>query len=158
MTTQIKKAYVELVELLEANSNKKVSTIMPQILELVTKASNGGSEIGKTFYKVEDNVVAIYCYYHKKWEPLSDVDYGTKKSSASGFSSMCKEGVSRWTKQQRVSKKEEGELLDKLLSGELSQDDLGHAKKEINDKRAVVVPRLDGIGYETLEELLAEIN
>ena len=78
MTTQVKKAFVELVELLEANQNKKIATIMPEILELVQ-----GKSGGKTFHKDSDgNVVAIYCYYHKKWELVSEQEYGSKANTA----------------------------------------------------------------------------
>ena len=62
MNNSIKKDFIAIVELLEANANKKVSSIMPQILELVTKRASGGSDIGKTFIKNDEGVVThIYC-------------------------------------------------------------------------------------------------
>jgi hypothetical protein len=155
----IKKAYVELVELLEANSNKKVSTIMPQVLELVTKANNGGSEVGKTFYKDdEDQTIAVYCYYHKRWELISVAEYGAKKGTASGLNTMCKEGVSKWTKQQRIAKKEEGELLEQVLNGEVERDQVAFVKADIDERRRAIVPREDDHGFDVLEEALNAHN
>jgi hypothetical protein len=153
----IKKAFVELVALLEENSNKKVSTVMPQILELVTKSKNsGGSETGKTFAKDEEgNVVAVYCYYHKAWELVANVEYGKKASTASGLNTMCKEGVSQWTKQNRAATKAKEDLLAKVSTGEIAVEDIGEAQERIEEDRKVIVPREDGHAFETLEEALA---
>ena len=87
----IKKAYIELFELLEANQDVSVAEIMPQVLELVQAKSNS-----KTYHKDDEgNVVAIYCYYHKCWERVDEVEYGAKSSTTHGFNTMCKEGVQR---------------------------------------------------------------
>lgn len=155
--TNIKKAYVEIVALLEANSNKKVSSVMPQILELVTKSKNsGGSETGKTFARDDEgNVVAIFCYYHKQWELVANVPYGKKASTASGLNTMCKEGVSAWTKQNREASKAKEELLAKVSIGEVKPEDIAEAQAEIDEQRKVIVA--NGQGFDTLEEALASI-
>ena len=49
----IKKQFVEVYELLEANSNKKVSTILPELVELMSRKTNGGTN-GHT-YKKDDH-------------------------------------------------------------------------------------------------------
>lgn len=136
----VKKAYVELVEFLKENQNKKISTIMPEILELVTSKTNS-----TTFRKDESGQVThIFCYYHKKWEPVEL--FGNKKHSTTGYNSMCKEGVNQWSKQQREAKKAEASLLDRVASGELSVDDIQSERDKIEESKNVIVPREDGIG------------
>lgn len=150
--TTIKKAYVEIANLLNDNKNRKVSTILPQLLELMTAKNSGGSDIGKTFLK-DDNgeVFAVYCYYHKQWELVSECEYGAKKGTASGFNTMCKEGVSRWTKQQRVAKKSKEALLDSIANGDLEVSDLADKQAEIEEAKDVIVAREDAQGYSTAD-------
>ena len=127
---------------------------MPQILELVTKRASGGSDIGKTFLKDADGKVThIYCYYHKKWEEVAVAEYGLKASTASGYNTMCKEGVSAWTKQQRVAKQARDQLLTQLSNGEIAIDDLVPAQDAIEADRNVIVPRVDGHGYDSVEAI-----
>jgi hypothetical protein len=145
MTTTIKVQYQDIIAFLELNKGKKVSTILAEVTEMCV-AKKGGSG-GKTFIRNDEGIVThVFCYYHKKWEEVSTVEYGDKKSTATGLNTMCKEGVSKWTKQQAMAKKAEAGLLDKLLSGELSQDTLAAARQEIEDTRQVVVPREDDQG------------
>ena len=156
--TSIKKDFVALVELLQANENKKVSTLLPQILELCTKKQSGGSDIGKTFIKdADDKVVAVFCYYHKKWELVDAVEYGAKANTATGLNTMCKEGTSQWTKAQRTAKKAESELLTKLANGEFTIDELPTKQAEINEAKGAIIPRQDGHGFDTFEELQATL-
>ena len=116
----VKKAYIDIVALLEANANKKVSTVLPLILELVTAKGTT-----KTFQKDEEgNVTHIFCYYHKEWEAVADVEYGKKSSTATGYNTMCKVGVSAWTKKQRVAKLAKEALLAKVVSGEIPAAEL----------------------------------
>lgn len=144
-----KKVYVELVDLLEANKDKKISTILEQIYELTTS-----KQVSSTFLKDKSGKVThIYCYYHKKFEPLSEVEYGAKKHSTTGFNSMCKEGVNQWTKQQRVAKQKEAELLDKVISKEISPDGIQEEKIKIEQERKSIIPREDGIGFDSLEDI-----
>lgn len=145
MTTNIKVAYKDVIAFLEANQNKKVKTILDELKEL---CSSKGSSIGSTFLKDDDgNTTAIYCYYFKQWMPLSDVEFGLKASTASGFNTMCKEGVSFWTKQQRVAKKSSEELLDKLSNGELLASDLPEAREAIEVERKLIQESKVNIDY-----------
>ncbi|MEE8598979.1 MAG: hypothetical protein V3S69_05660 [Dehalococcoidales bacterium] len=133
--TDIKKAYKEVIELLEANKNKKVSAIMPQLLELVTAKVNT-----KTFKKDDEgNVTHIFCYYHKVWEDVTVAEYGAKKSSTTGLNTMCKEGVRQWSKQQRDAKKAKEQALEAIADGSLSSDDLAARLVEIEADRVVIV-------------------
>lgn len=141
----IKKDYEELYAILEANANKKVSSIMPQLVELMSRKS-GGSGMASTFTKRDGEVFEVYCYYHKKWEQVSEVEYGPKKGTATGLNTMCKEGVNQWSKQQRDKKKAESELLTKVMTGELALENIEQAKVEIAEQAKLIVPRVDGKG------------
>lgn len=135
----IKKQYAEIYALLETNKNKKVSTILPQLAELMTTKVNQ-----KTFLKDEGgNVTHVYCYYHKEWEDVTIAEYGTKKGTATGLNTMCKEGVRQWSKQQRDYKKAKEEALTKVMNGELKQEDLEAHMAELLEQSKVIVPRED---------------
>ena len=134
----------KITELLEQNSNKKVSTITDELMALVSGLKRG---VSTTVVRDADGeVFAIYCYYHKKWELISECEFGAKKSTASGLNSMCKEGVSNWTKQQRVAKVAKLGLIDQLMAEEIQQSDLVGLQAEIELARTYINPREDGCG------------
>ena len=144
--TIVKKQFEELYTLLEENKSKKVSTILPQLIELMQKKNNASGQ-ANTFMKDEDgNVTHIFCYYHKKWEDVTECDYGSKKGTATGLNTMCKEGVSNWTKQQRAKKQSEAGLLTKVMSGELLTEDIPAEQARLLEESKVIVPRIDGLG------------
>lgn len=141
----IKKTYQDLITHLENNKQYKVKTILPDIIKLCSAKSGGASIV--TFIKGLDGVVThIFCYYHKKWESVTEVEFGIKTNSASGFSNMCKEGTSRWTKQQRVAKSANSALLDDIVKGSVSVSDLTQLRANIETKRNEIIPREDGHG------------
>ena len=134
--TTIKKDFVELIAFLEANKTKKVSTILEEAKLMCTKKTND-----KTFILDSDgNVTSVFCYYHKQWEDVSECEYGPKKGTASGLNTMCKVGVSNWTKQQRVAKQSKELLLTKLGTGELLIDDLAVEQELIEVERTKIIP------------------
>lgn len=134
MNTSVKKQYQDLVAFLQANEGKKVSTILPQVLEMVS-----GKSTAKTFIKDHDgNTIAIYCYYHKQWELLSEVEYGKKANTATGFNTMCKTGVSHWTKNQRNKQKLKEELLQKVASGELAYTEIDSELEKLNNPEIIM--------------------
>jgi len=153
MTINTKKAYVELVEFLEANKNKKVSTILDDI-----KAMTAQKASQKTFLTNDKGeVVAIYCYYHKQWELLSDVEYGKKASSSTGFNTMCKIGVSNWTKQNNAVKRVGETVLSMLESGEIGADEIAETKERlIADAKAINTDNMPQ-GFESVDDALANI-
>lgn len=138
MSTEIKKEFQAIYELLEQNANKKVSSILPQLVELMTRKGGMSSTCKRD---EEGNVTHIFCYYHKEWESVTEVEYGAKASSTTGLNTMCKEGANRWSKQQRTKKREEAELLDLVQSGAVAIEDIAMLKLEIEDRAKVVVPR-----------------
>ena len=148
----VKKQYEELHALLELNKNKKVSTIMPQLVELMNRKNNASGQANTFIKDDEGNVIAIYCYYHKQWELIAKCDYGSKKGTATGLNTMCKEGVSKWTKQQRVKKQAEAGLLVQVAKKELEVDDIPEAQLKIAEEAKLILPREDGHGYDTAEE------
>jgi len=135
----VKKVFAELYTILEENKNKKVSTILPTLVELMSKSTTSV----ETTTRFDDNGVLthVYCYYHKEWEDVTECDYGKKANTKSGLNTMCKLGVSNWTKQQRAKKKAEAELLTKLASREIEVDDLVTLQAEILETSKVIVPR-----------------
>ena len=138
MPIEIKKDFQAIYELLEQNANKKVSSVLPQLLELMTRKGGMASTCKRD---EEGNVTHIFCYYHKEWESVAEVEYGTKASSTTGLNTMCKIGANSWSKQQRTKKKEEAELLDLVQSGAVAIEDIASLKLEIEERAKVVVPR-----------------
>ncbi len=132
-----KKQFEEIVAFLQANSNKKVSTILPEILEM-TKAK----QQAKNFEVDEEgNVTRVFCYYHKVWEDVSECEYGAKKSSASGLNSMCKVGYNQWSKQQRDFKKAKDALLQQVADGDVEASELNKMLDDLEAERVSIVPR-----------------
>ena len=146
----IKKSYEEIVAFLKANENKKVSTILEQVLLMAES-----KKASKTFIKdSNDKVVAIYCYYHKQWELLIDVPYGSKANSSTGYNTMCKVGTSTWTKKQRDAKKAKSELIDKVSIGEVMPDELKNLMADIESTRLTIDDTNMPEGFGTIEEFV----
>lgn len=150
----IKKAYSEIVNLLEANKDVKVSKIFDQIVELASAKSTRSE--GSTYLKdVNGNTVAILDYYFKKWMPLvgdKAVDFGQKLKTSTGYNTMCKEGVSAWTKQQREAKNASAELLKKVASGEILPKDIASHQEAIENARKSIVET--ELGFANQEDLI----
>jgi hypothetical protein len=147
----IKKAFNPIFDLLTANPDALVKDLLPQ-LTILMSSSNA---VGQTSYKDEQgNVIAIYCYYHKKWELIANHEYGVKVGSSTGLNTMCKLGVSEWTKQQRKAK-QAGELLLKgLTDGTIQVSDLTLKQAEIEESRtSIVYAESYSNFFETLDEL-----
>ena len=110
----IKKDFQALVDFLETNQNKKVASILEQIREMCSQQNT------VTFKKdAEGNVTEVFCYYHKRWELVSEHEYGKKASNkATGLNTMCKAGYNQWTKQQSAAKKAKEQLLARVAAGE----------------------------------------
>ena len=114
----IKKNFQEIVEMLEANPNSKVKDLLPSIIEMCsTKVRNDTLR-----YDEDGNLTHIYCYYHKEWEAISEVEYGSKKGTKSGLNTMCKEGVRAWTKKQKEAKDARNQLLEDVANGSFKGD------------------------------------
>ncbi len=154
----IKKMYVEIVDLLQANEDKKVKSVMAEVLELVSSKQN--RNVGSTFLKsVDGEPLAIHCYYYKRWMPVvgdNTVEFGAKKSTATGLNTMCRDGVSNWTKQNNNAKKEIKALLAKLKAKEITVDDIPGQEKEIEAARVAVAKT--ELGFATKDEVVAYLE
>lgn len=150
----VKKAYVELVEFLIANKDKKVSTILGDVEEMCSAKSAGG--VATTVHR-DDNgeITHVRCSYFKQWMPLSHVEFGRKAGSASGLNPMCKEGTSNFSKSQRDFRKSKEGLMDQLVEEEISAEEYKAELAKLEDIRTAIIPRRDGIGWDTIEEALA---
>lgn len=152
----IKKVFQPIVDFLQTNENKKVSSVLPEVLEMCEAKKGAGGGSARTFIRdVEGQVIGIKDYYFKRWMPLvgdAAVEYGAKKNSASGFNTMCKEGVKYWTKQQNDYKKGQLELLNKLEKGEIEPTEIADARAELENARTEVVET--DMGFETKADLL----
>lgn len=155
----IKKVFNELNTLLSTNQDKLVSELMPQLIELMSSKNASGSN-GPTSYKDENGkVIAVFCYYHKKWELVADHEYGLKAGTTTGLNSMCKLGVNQWTKQQREFKKAQSALLVKLANGELEVGQLNEVQAELNAaKDSIVFVESYPIAYDSLDDLLDSLE
>ena len=131
----IKKDYVELVEFLTNNKNKKVETILEQVREMCSQ------KVELTFKKDDEgNVTHVFCYYHKVWEDVSQVEYGKKASNKStGLNTMCKAGLNAWSKQQRVAQKEKNDLLEKMSKGVVTREEFALELEAIETRRQSIV-------------------
>ncbi|UOF80187.1 hypothetical protein [Caudoviricetes sp.] len=152
----IKKAFNPIFDLLTANPDALVKDLLPQLTALMSSSNT----VGQTSYKDEQgNVIAIYCYYHKKWELIANHEYGVKAGSSTGLNTMCKLGVSEWTKQQRKAK-QAGELLLKgLTDGAIQVSDLVLKQEEIENQRtSIVYAESYSNFFETLDELKVSLD
>lgn len=130
----IKKSYVKLVELLEANKDKKVSSILEEVYSIAESKKQSSTSIVDS----EGNVIAIYCYYHKQWELISETPYGSKANSKTGYNTMCKCGTSLWTKAQRDAKNAKAQLLEDVSSGKIQPSDILKLQDDIEAKRKTI--------------------
>ncbi len=143
----IKKVYIDVFAFLETNKNKKIETILPELIKMMKSKQSP-----KNFLTNEEGVVThLFCYYHKMWESVEY--YGSKKHSSSGFNSMCKLGVNQWTKQQRLFKNGEQSLLDDIVLGTLSVDEVQKSRETLELIRKEIEPRKDNHGFKTIEDI-----
>jgi len=150
----IKKPYAEIVDFLMNNENKKVSSILGEIL-LMCESKKQDSTVIKD---ADGKVIAIYCWYHKQYELLKDVPYGAKANSTSGFNTMCKVGVSKWTKAQRDAKTSLTTLLSQVGKGEVEPADIVKLQHDIEAKRLAMDTTDMPIGFASEEELAKVIS
>lgn len=132
----IKKPFVEIVDLLNANKDAKVSSILEQVIAIAESKKKDST----VKYDDNGNPTEIFCWYHKEWESIEL--FGSKSSSHSGYNTMCKQGVNSWTKQQRDFKKSKGDLTDKLLSGEIKTEELEDILFSLEENKNTIYPRV----------------
>ena len=133
--TTIKKPFVALYEILEANKDK-----MPKGVYNSLKAECESKTLAKTFRTNDEGNLEVFCWYHKEWEDTTLIEYGNKKGTKTGLNTFCKQGVSSWTKQQRVFKKAKDEMLDKIANGDIAQDDIAEVIAKLKTESEIIIP------------------
>ena len=152
MSIKVKKQFVELYDFLKANESKTVKSLLPQIQKMVES-----TRVAETvLYNKDKKPVAIFCYYHKQWEVLSEVEYGSKKSTKSGYNTMCKVGVNKWTAQQSTAEKERSALIADIEQGKKKPSDLSKLLAEIEAKRLSIDKDKMPKGYAEKENIPAD--
>ena len=133
----IKKAFIELHAMLVANEEKKVKSILPEAIEIMSAKGAGGA--ANTIHRAEDGtILCIMDYYFKKWLPVVFVEFGAKANSASGLNTMCKLGTSLWTKQQREFKKGKETLLELVAAGDVLPTEIQAKLDELEEARGFI--------------------
>lgn len=157
---KIKKAYQSIIDLLEANKSATVADIFEQAVSLASaKVGTGGGGKPSTFHAAEDGtVLAVFDYYFKKWMSPLVVEFGAKKNSASGLNSMCKEGVSNWTKQRREYDKVKETILERVLAGDLSPENAKAEQQTAEQAVTDILPHSEGYGFDSLEACLEDLQ
>ena len=114
-------------------------------------------KIEAKFVKDEDGVVvAVFDYYYKRWVDPRIVEFGAKANSATGLNSMCKWGVSNWTKQQNAYKKAQAQLLDDVKEQKVKPSQIGEELEKLEAAKTAVAPfPVPECAFETAEELAA---
>ena len=135
--TTIKKQFTTIHSLLTELKGKKITNDRFDQLEALMTSK----VMSKTF-KLDDagNVTQIFCYYHKAWEDVNEVPYGKKTSTAHGLNTMCKQGVSNWTKQQRAMKQAKADLLEQVTDLEIEANELPARLAEIEATAKTIEP------------------
>jgi len=146
----IKKSYTDIISFLEANQSKKVSSIMEEVLLMAESKKQSTTSL----FNDDGSVFAIFCYYHKQWEIVKDVPYGSKANTATKLNTMCKVGNSKWTKKQRDAKTALANLIDKVAVGDIQPTDIKSHKDDIETIR-LTMDKVDmPIGYVNEEALM----
>ncbi len=155
----VKKVFEPIVALLTQatteNPKVKVADLMEQIIALASAKVNRGE--GRTFIKdASGAVVAIHDYYFKRWMPLvgpSAVEFGAKAKTSTGFNTMCKAGVSLWTKQQRVADDANKQILKDLKDRKIQASDIDAIQAQIEVDRKAIAPT--DLGFVSEDEVRA---
>lgn len=150
----IKKPYVELIELLEANKNAKVSSILEKVYLMAESKKQSNTYIKDA----NGRIIAIFCYYHKQWEILEHTEYGSKKGSTTGYNTMCKVGVSKWTKAQSTAKKAKEAILMGVSKGSIDPKDIINKMNDVEANRLKIDATDMPKGYASEDEVLKHIK
>jgi len=135
--SNIKKQFVSIFSIIETNKDKFSKSLYQSLVDECTSKT-----LAQTFRTNDDGDLEVFCWYHKEWENTTTCEYGNKKGTKTGLNTMCKQGVSSWTKQQRVLKSSKENLLTQVMNGDVQQDelvdlmyDLEQASKKIESRK-----------------------
>ena len=149
----IKKQFEEVYQFLVEHKGRRVEEILPMLTQFMSSKNQE-----RTYVADDDgNIIAIYCYYHKRWELVNYIEYGKKMSTATGLNTMCKEGVRMWTRQQNEAKKQKEVLLAKVATGQINSEQLTAELQKIEvekNKIELISKELSKYSFETKDEAL----
>ena len=144
--TTIKKGYSEVYEILIANKDKKVKSILDQLIPIFESKQRDKN------HQETEHGLEVFCYYHKTWELVSQVEFGKKVNTATGLNSMCKVGTNQWTKQQRDFKSNRSALLDLVAEGQLAPEAINEKIEELDVIRKSIKPLIDSHFEEAIKD------
>lgn len=150
----VKKAFLPLHTMLAACAvGTLVSDVMENITELCSAKGAGG---GSASHRNDaGEVVAVLDYYFKVWLPVDLVEFGAKANSNTGLNTMCKLGVSHWTKQQRLYKLGKEQLLDDVAAQLVEPSDIQSKLDDLEKERIVIASYpVPEIAFTNLDDLL----
>jgi hypothetical protein len=97
---KVKKSFEELYNILKANKDKKVSSVLEQLMPLLESKS-----VEQPYILNKDGeLLAIKDSYFKVWILKSENEIGKKIHSPTGYNSFCKTGINAWTKRNAKAK------------------------------------------------------
>jgi len=144
--TTIKKGYLEVYDILVKNEDKKISSIMNQLIPIMESQQRDKNHFENRYG------LWVFCYYHKEWELTTQVEYGRKVNTATGLNSMCKVGTNQWTKQQREFKRDKANLLEQVAEGNLAIEDINDKIAELEETKYRIVSLTDHHFIEALKD------
>jgi hypothetical protein len=159
-TLTIKKDLQDLHSELQSLVGKKLSQkVLDDITArfLATKNSNGSGSRTTAYYDENRNLVAVFCYYHKCWELVDHIEYGNKAGTKTGLNTMCKEGVSAWTKANRQKTKAKDDLLSMFTNGQIDSDVFKHKLSELDEPQQPEPHSDEEHSFATIELLEAHL-
>lgn len=130
----IKKGYTELFAVLNENQDMTVSDIMDKLLPIMEK------EMVEKTHRYVDGRLEVFCYYHKQWEFVDQVPYGSKKNTKTGYNTMCKVGTNNWTTQYRKYKESAGKILDMVKAKEITFEEIPEVQAKYKAEREKIIP------------------
>ena len=158
---KIKVAFQPLFKVLaQANEASKIDkAVYSACIDLMEAKRAGGSAASAVLRDNKKAVVAIKCYYYKRWMPVVGtklVAFGKKTNTGTGLNSMCKTGYSLWTKQLSTAKKAKEQMLVDVQNGKLKPADIAKHIKKIDEAREIIAPTKEG--FKTLAEVKAYLK
>ena len=158
---KIKKHFQPIIDFLENNLEATVTQIIDSIRDLAKSNPGGGGGTRAAPSVIRDKsgvVIAVLCSYHKLWELVDKVEYGVKKSSGTGLNVMCKEGGANQSKQATAARNATAAIVTDLQSSKIALSDIPTVQVAIEKNRVAIVPREDGHGFATREEVPLDVE
>lgn len=133
--SNIKKQFAGLHSFLVANQEKKIKTVLSELVEQffsTVRATNGSTVLRNE----AGEVLAGKCSYFGAWFPVEA--FHPKAGTPTGINSLCKLAAARYAKAKRDADKANADLLQKVATGELPYTEIPAELKRIEEMRSSV--------------------